>query len=334
MTRFCSTLCLCLFLVSAARTQKIKILSQGPPVSLRGLSAPDDKVVWVCGSQGTVGLSTDGGINWKWMTVPNYEQSDFRDLEAFSDREAVIMGITRPAVILKTKDGGKTWKTVFQDSSQSIFLDGMDFSGTRGILIGDPVNNKIFLAQTNDRGDHWKLLSGKNQTVSEQGEAFFAASGSAIKWLPGNHYAFVSGGKRSSLYLDGSGIHRLLLTAGKESTGANSIAVSPSDSNLAFITGGDFAADSITAGNAVAIRFHPFRQAQPDTPPRGYRSCVEYITGQTLICCGTSGVDISTDGGMNWKLVSGKSFHVCAKSGAGKAVFLAGAQGIIGRLDW
>jgi hypothetical protein len=334
MNKSCIALCLCFFLFSAAGAQKIKIIAQGPPVSLRGLSAPDDKVIWVCGSEGTVGLSTDGGINWKWMSVPHYEKSDFRDVAAFSDREALIMGITQPAVILKTKDGGETWQTVFRDSNQSVFLDGMDFSGSNGILVGDPVNSKIFLAQTKNRGDNWEVLSGKNQTVTEQGEAFFAASGSGIKWRPGNHYAFVSGGKRSNLYLDGSGIHELQLSAGEESTGANSIAVDPSDPNLAFITGGDFSADSIINGNAVAVRFHPFHQVRPDSPPHGYRSCVEYITGQTLICCGTSGVDISTDGGMNWKLISGKSFHVCGRSGGGKTVFLAGAHGTIARLDW
>ena len=64
------------------------------------ISVVNDQIVWVSGSEGTVGLSTNGGTSWKWIRVPRYEKSDFRDIEAFSDREAVIMGITEPAVIL------------------------------------------------------------------------------------------------------------------------------------------------------------------------------------------------------------------------------------------
>lgn len=334
MTRFCFTLSLSLLLVFAARAQQIKMLSFGNPASLRGLSVLNDQVIWVCGSAGTAGLSTNGGISWRWITVPGYEKTDFRDVEAFSDQEALIMGTTLPAVILKTKDGGKTWKTVFEDSSKSAFLDAMDFSGDQGILIGDPVNNRLFLAESKNRGEDWDVRSQKILSLTEKGEAFFAASGSNIKWLPGHHYACVSGGKKSSLYIDSTGKFLLQVAQGKETTGANSIAVNPANPNQAFITGGDFSKDSIINGNALRIRFHPFQQQKPDHPPHGYRSCVEYISDQTLICCGTSGVDISTDGGMNWKLISTKSFHVCGKAKSGRSVFLAGAHGAIARLFW
>ena len=326
------SLCLTIFLISTVPAQKIKMLSLGNPASLRGLSAVNDQLIWVSGSAGTVGISTDAGTSWKWITVPHYEKTDFRDVEAFSDQEAVIMGITQPAVILKTKDGGKTWKTVFQDSS--LFLDAMDFSANNGILIGDPVNNKVFFAQTKNRGDDWEILSANTQPATEKGEAFFAASGSNIKWLPDHHFVYASGGKKSNLYLDGSGKLNLRLSQGRETTGANSIAVNPSNPNQVFVTGGDFSKDSIINGNALRISLRPFDQQLPHRPPHGYRSCVEYINDQTLICCGTSGVDISTDGGMNWKLISTKSFHVCGKSKTGKSVFLAGAHGAIARLLW
>jgi hypothetical protein len=328
------SLCLTVFLISTVPAQKIKMLSLGNPASLRGLSVVNDQLIWVSGSAGTVGISTDAGTSWKWITVPHYEKTDFRDVEAFSDQEAVITGTTQPAVILKTKDGGKTWKTVFQDSSLSIFLDAMDFSGNNGILIGDPVDKKVFLARTKNRGDDWEILTGKTQPAIEKGEAFFAASGSNIKWLPNHHFVYVSGGKKSNLYLDSSGKLILRLSQGMETTGANSIAINPSNPNLAFVTGGDFSKDSIVNGNALLISLHPFYQRLPHRPPHGYRSCVEYINAQTLICCGTSGVDISTDGGMNWKLISTKSFHVCGKSKTGKSVFLAGAHGAIARLVW
>ena len=44
-----------------------------------------------------------------------------------------------------------------------------------------------------------------------------------------------------------------------------------------------------------------------DSPVLGYRSDVMYIDLNTLVATGTSGTDISTDGGKNWKNISTKS---------------------------
>jgi hypothetical protein len=314
------------------RAQRVKQLTSGKPVSLRGLSVVDDRVIWVSGSEGTVGLSTNAGENWKWMQVPRYEKSDFRDIEAFSDQEAIIMGITEPAVILRTIDGGKNWTTTFEDSSKSVFLDAIDFSGNEALVIGDPDKGKIFLLKSIDGGRNWeKSMSGLVNAAN--GEAFFAASGSNIRTTPGGGYAFVSGGKESCLYLP-SGRYPLLLNQGKETTGANSIAINPVYPNEAFITGGDFSHDTARYRNSLRIQFHPFIQTPPSTPPHGYRSCVEYLNDKQMICCGTSGVDYSSDGGLNWVLISDRGFHICRKSKTGKSVFLAGSKGSIALLEF
>lgn len=242
------------------------------------------------------------------------------------------MGITDPAVILRTTDGGKNWTTTFEDSAKSVFLDAMDFSGDEALLLGDPYKGKIFLARSADRGRTWKKsMTGLENAA--KGEAFFAASGSNIRFIPGGGYAFVSGGKESCLYLP-AGHFTLLLDQGKETTGANSIAINPVYSNQAFITGGDFSHDTARYRNSLRIQFHPFMQTTPATPPHGYRSCVEYLNDKQMICCGTSGVDFSSDGGLNWVLISGTGFHVCRKSKTGKTVFLAGSKGSIGLLEF
>jgi hypothetical protein len=323
-------LILYILLSKIGHTQQLQLLNSGNAFSLRGLSVVNDQVLWVSGSEGTVGLSTNGGISWKWKRVPHFEKSDFRDIEAFSDREAIIMGITDPAVILSTTDGGNTWTTEFEDTSKSAFLDAMDFSGNRAALVGDPVSNRIFFAESDDRGKRWNVnsLSGFLQTVS--GESFFAASGSNIRHLPDGSWVLVSGGIKSCLYFGNSRIP-LLITQGSETTGANSIAVNPVYGNQAFIVGGDFKHDTVKSGNSLLIQMNPFSQQVPLTPPHGYRSCVEYINENQMICCGTSGVDISNDGGLHWKLISDRSFHVCRKSKTGNAVFLAGSRGVIAR---
>ena len=148
---------LCILLSISGQAQILQLLNSGKAVSLRGLSVVNDQVLWVSGSEGTVGLSTNGGITWKWIRVPHYEKSDFRDIEAFSDREAIIMGITEPAVILLTTDGGNSWTTAFEDTSKTAFLDAMDFSGNHAAVVGDPVADHIFFAESTDRGKRWNI---------------------------------------------------------------------------------------------------------------------------------------------------------------------------------
>lgn len=321
------------------QAQRIHILSSGKSVSLRGLSVVSDRTIWVSGSGGTVGRSTNGGNSWVWCQVPHYEKTDFRDIEGFSSREAVIMGITEPAVILRTTDGGKTWNTVFEDSSKSVFLDAMDFSGDEGVVIGDPSQGSPFFAETKNRGKTWNKKYPSGFAKMTEGETFFAASGTNVGKSGPDQWAFVSGGTKSCLYLSKGhpfpdGRYPLLLNQGKESTGANSIAIHPSDPNRAFITGGDFSKNSESFQNSLLIRFYPFRQEAPLVPPHGYRSAVIYINDFKLVCCGISGVDLSADGGLRWTLLSGEGFHVCGKAKKGNGVFLAGTNGRIARLDW
>ena len=127
------------------------MLQSGTRKSFRGLSVINDQVIWVSGSSGTVGRSIDGGLHVDWMTVPGFEKTDFRDIAAFDDQTAIIMAIAEPAVILKTADAGKSWRTVFKDSTKGMFLDAMDFfDAKKGAVIGDPIHGKFFLAITND----------------------------------------------------------------------------------------------------------------------------------------------------------------------------------------
>jgi hypothetical protein len=328
-----------------SRSQQVTLLASGNASSLRGLSVVSDKIIWASGSNGTFGVSTNSGNTWIWQTVKNYEKSDFRGIQAFSAREAVIMGVTEPAVVLRTTDGGGTWTKVFEDTSKGLFLDAMAFSGENAILVGDPINNKIFIAQSTDRGKSWTKKDSTGFELAEAGESFFAASGSNcliqhVPWIhPYLQYILVSGGKKSCIYVSPGPEYPgsrspLKLLQGKETTGANSIAVNPSNKNELFIVGGDFSHDSLRYGNSILVQLFPFKQIVPVEPPHGYRSCVEYINNKKLICCGPNGVDLSMDGGMNWKLISKTGFHVCKKAENGKYIYLAGAGGKIARLEF
>ncbi len=316
----------------------VQLLQSGKKISLRGLSVVNDTLVWASGSSGTVARSLDGGRNWSWFTVPGYEKKDFRDIEAFDEQTAVIMGIAEPALILKTTDGGQSWNKVFEDSTKGMFLDAMHFANAKtGIVIGDPINKKAFFARTYNGGDSWEKVNTASFPELAEGEAFFASSGTNVKLTSfNNEYAitFISGGRRSNLWTSFFRKDSLPLMQGLESTGANSIAVNDA-ANKAVVVGGDFARDTISTGNCVLLAMLPggaAKMSQPYSPPHGYRSCVIYLDDQKLVSCGTSGVDISTDGGMNWQLVTRDGFHVVQKAKNGSTVYLAGSNGRIAKL--
>ena len=315
----------------------IELLTSGTKTSLRGLSVVSDKVVWVSGSSGQVGKSVDGGKTWKWITVPEYEKRDFRDIEAFDKNTAIIMAIAEPAVILKTTDGGKSWRLVYQNETKGMFLDAMEFWNVRsGIVVGDPVNGRFFVARTFDGGDSWHEIPTRYMPQAEPGEGCFAASGTNIRYLDRVSSCFVSGGIVSRVFIRDS-VFALPILQGKASTGAFSIAVKDNQKehggNQLIVVGGDYANDTIREKNCFVSNDGGKTWIYPAIPPHGFRSCVEYIGGQNVLCSGTSGVDFSSDDGMHWTLISNDSFHVCRRAKAGKAIFLAGGNGRIGKLN-
>lgn len=311
--------------------QQVQILDSGTNTSIRGLSVVTDRIIWASGSNGIVGKSLDSGYTWKWIQVKGFEKADFRDIEAFDESQAVIMAIAEPAYILRTIDGGENWKIVYENKTKGMFLDAMEFWNIQsGIVIGDPIDGKFFIARTFNGGDTWRTIPEKNYPIAAKGEACFAASGTNIRKYGNDAACFVTGGLRSRLFLKDQKID-LPIVQGKETAGANSIAIK--NKKTFVVVGGDFNTPDSTYKNCVLTNDAGKTWSYPVTPPNGYRSCVEYVEKNKWITCGLSGVDISNDDGKNWKSISKESFHVCRKSKDGKSVFLAGVNGKIGKMS-
>jgi hypothetical protein len=320
------------FLFGVAKAQTVKVLVADKKISMRGLSVVNDKVIWVSGSEGTVGRSIDSGTTWKWITVKGFEKTDFRDIEAFDGMTAVIMGTADPAYILKTVDGGDSWKVVYENKTKGMFLDAMHFwNEMSGIVIGDPIDDKIFIARTFDGGTSWESIPPQYFPVAEKGEACFASSGTNIAGLNLSEAVFVTGGLRSRMFIRNDKFEMPILQ-GKESTGANSVAVKNiKKKRTIIVVGGDFTTKDSTTKNCCITTDGGKTFTVPDIAPHGYRSCVEYLQKKNWLSCGLNGVDYSTNDGKTWTWISKESFHVCKKAKKGKAVFFAG-NGKIGKL--
>lgn len=346
-------LLLLVFIVQLAVAQNsgnnsIKTLSQKKGISIRGLSVPDENTIWASGSSGSIALSVNGGANFVWLQVAGYEKRDFRAIHAWNNKEAIIVAVAAPAVILKTIDGGLTWNKVYANADTSMFLDAINFKDeNNGTVVGDPINSTIFLLNTSDKGAHWQQVAPSYfKSQLKEGEAFFASSNSNLL-SSGNNQFLISGGVYSRLWMNGVARNLDILQGGK-STGANSIAISP-NGNKIIIVGGDFAnfkasEKNITGFNLFLIpnteqkhkslRYQKWAQLKNLGNPNGYKSGVTFLTNQLLVTCGTSGVDFSKNSGKSWKLISNESFHVVKKQPNRNAVFLAGSGGRIGYMQF
>jgi len=316
----------------------VEMLTSGTQTSLRGLSVVNDNVVWVSGSNGTVGKTTNGGKNWKWFTVKGFEKKEFRDIEAFDATTALIIAVDEPGYILKTNDGGESWKVVYENKTKGMFLDAMEFWDEQsGTVVGDPVDGRFFITRSSDGGNSWQDEPLKNRPVADSGEACFASSGTNIREIDVHKSVFVSGGKRSRVFTTNSAIN-LPIIQGKESTGANSIAVynayRGTNGKRMIVVGGDFTADSSHQKNCFFTFDGGKTWIAPKIPPHGYRSCVEYLSKKDVLTCGLNGVDYSLDGGKTFTWISKEGFHVCRIAKYGPSVFLAGGNGKVARLTW
>lgn len=320
-----------------AQTPTMAVLQQGKPTSLRGLSVVDDSVAWVSGSGGWVGCTGDRGETWQWAQVIGYEHLDFRDIEAFSALEAVIVSAGTPLVILRTTDGGHTWTETYRDNRTDIFIDGMDFWDDRhGLAYGDPIAGVMQLLATDDGGMTWRDISGEARIRLAEGEAGFAASGTGIRTLRGGGVYIATGGKASRVFHSADygrtwAAYGCPIIQGSAATGIFSVAFR--DALQGVVVGGDYQQDR-NRENAVFVTGDGGKTWQrPTRGTYGYRSGVEYIGDHRLVATGTSGVDYSHDGGMHWDVLSADGYHVVRKAKSGTWVLLAGSDGRIAMLN-
>lgn len=316
-----------------AQDTMLTMLQEGRPTSIRGLSVVNDTIAWVSGSDGWVGRTVDRGVTWHWEQPKGYEATDFRDIEAFSGDEAIIISAGSPLAILCTEDGGRTWRETYLDERPDVFFDGMDFwDARRGIAYGDPIGGVMQLLKTEDGGMSWQAASEVADIQLEAGEAGFAASGTGIRTLGNGDVFIATGGSRARLFHSGDygrtwTVNDCPIIQGTASTGIFSIAFW--DERRGVAVGGDYQQDGQSTDAVYLTEDGGVTWASPRQGTHGYRSAVEYLSSDTLIASGTSGVDISVDGGLHWRVLSSASFHAVRKAKLGSWVLLAGVDGRI-----
>jgi hypothetical protein len=294
-----------------------------------GISAPDDRVVWISANKGTVGRSMDGGKHWTFTPVKGFEQKEFRSVYAFNDRVAIVANVGSPASVLRTVDGGATWTEVYRNESREVFIDGIDFwNADEGLIYGDPIGDRMLLLKTTDAGKSWKELPESSRPSLEKGEASFASSGTGIRCYGEGKAVIATGGLISRLFFSGDrglgwSSSNALLHQGSPTGGVFSVAVGALSQLV--LAGGDFQDSTVTA--CALYRDAADKWKSPLISPGGTRWCVEFIGATTAVAVGPSGADITFDNGITWTpLFDDKSFHVIRKSRKGNLVVVAGSK--------
>ena len=317
----------------------------GTTASLRGLHVLSDSVVWASGTGGTVLRTLDGGQHWSVLTVKGGEHLDFRDIHAFDEKNAVVSSAGTPARIYRTNDGGKTWLMTFEHDSKKAFFDAMSFwDASNGIVMSDPIDDRVLLIRTLDGGKTWAEMKPELRPKVIPGEAGFAASGTNMVLLRDGTCLIALGSAAENEQFPNS---RIVMTKDRGQTWSAAQAPLPRNQSsgifsmafannlIGIAVGGNYLKPNEAKGNiAVTIDGGNSWKIPSGNVPTGYRSGVAANrSGKLLffVAVGPSGTDWSTKNGYDWTHLSADAFHAVQFSPTGNTGWATGAEGRIGK---
>jgi photosystem II stability/assembly factor-like uncharacterized protein len=278
-----------------------QITSVGSDQELRGLAPVDRQTAWVSGDSGGVWRTTDGGTTWQDVSPPDSTADTlYRDLEATDADHALVLaiGVGEDSKILRTSDGGATWTTTFVNDDPNAFYDCMAMwpGGRDGIAMSDPPDGKFRIIRTHDSGRTWSVVPNDGMPPAGSAEFGFAASGTCL----------VTAGHRDAFLASGGSDQGTTWTA--VTSPIPPVADAGGTFGLAFrnprqglAVGGDYT-DPDNGALASAYTRDGGHVWVSGGDLGGYRSGVAWVSGarRTAIAVGTSGSDVTDDGGRTW----------------------------------
>ncbi|MFC7386016.1 beta propeller repeat protein [Sphaerisporangium rhizosphaerae] len=307
---------------------------------LRGLSPVSGRVAWVSGSLGTVLRTTDGGREWSPVAPPGTADLQFRDIEAFDARTAVVLSIGEgdASRVYRTEDGGRTWAETFRNDEPRAFYDCMAFFDHRhGLAMSDPVDGRFRILSTDDGGRSWRVLPSAGMPEALPGEAGFAASGQCLVTAGGRDvWLATGGGARSRVFHSRDRgltwtVADTPIPAGDPARGVFALAFR--DPRHGIAVGGDFQPGLPSPDAAAMTGDGGATWREASAPPQGYRSGVAWLPHLpwAAIAVGPTGSDVTFSAGDRWQNFDGGSYDTVACA-PDLACWASGEQGRVARL--
>ena len=308
----------------------------GVNARLRGVSAVSDKIAWASGTAGTVLRTTDGGDNWKQVSVPNAGKLDFRDIDALSDKVAYVLSIGNGELsrIFKTTDGGASWTPLLVNSDPKVFLDAMAFwSADRGIAYSDSIDGQFVIYRTTD-GKTWNRIPADALPPALPNEGAYAASGTNVAVHGKNDVWIATTASRVLHSSDGGSTWSIAQTPIATSAAAGIFSVAFRDQLHGIAVGGDYQKELEAVDNA-AVTSDGGKTWTLTKGLSGYRSVVAHVprSKSSWLAVGPRGADLTVDDGRTWTPLGGAGFDTFSFAPNGTGGGGAGARGSIGRLD-
>ena len=342
--------------------------------SLRGIDNVGGGVAWASGTGGTVLRTLDDGKTWQPCPIPlagtkdTAEKLDFRGIQAFDERTAIVMssGPSDLSRLYKTTDGCQTWKLLFTNPDKDGFWDALRaLDRDKFEVAGDSVNHLVGNEKTGHVIPVWRLSEGSDITENytehffelhaEPSEGGFAASNSTLAiGLHPHRDPIWSYQWLATQTPDHSFIHREAaeetntcepcrmgylkvetpMSQGVSSAGIFSLAFR--EDHFGVAVGGDYQKPQATIKTAIYSGDAGTTWLPAHTPPHGYRSSVAYDPNEkTWITVGPNGTDISTDDGRNWRALMPSALDEKDADKNWNALslpFVVGPKGRIGKL--
>ena len=306
--------------------------------SLRGVSAVDARTVWASGSGGTWLVTTDGGATWRAAKVPGAEALDFRGIQAIDAHTVYLMsaGPGDKSRIYKTSDAGEHWTLQLTNQNPKGFFDAIAFwDAQHGIVVGDPLEGRAEVLTTDEGGANWQR---RNPPGALPNEGSFAASNSCLTLFGERDVWFATGGPGAArvFHSNDRGRAWTVATTPMRNDGAASgiFSLAFADARHGIAVGGDYSKDKEDRQNfALTSDGGSTWTTTRGAGPKGFRSAVGWLPGRKLwIVTGTSGSDVSSDGGKTWKLFDSGAYNAMSfvPGGEGWAV---GPQGRVARFQ-
>ncbi|MCL8013585.1 oxidoreductase [Streptomyces sp. AS02] len=312
-----------------------------PQVRFRGLSAVSRSTAWLAGTGGTVLRTADGGATWRDVSPPGAAELQFRDIEAFDARRAVVLAIGEGEAsrVYRTDDGGATWTESFRNTDPRAFYDCMTFFDRRhGLAMSDPVDGKFRILSTGDGGRSWKVLADDGMPAALEGEAGFAASGQCLVGSGRKDVWMATGGAARARVLHSGDRGRTWtaadtpIPAGDPARGVFALAFRDRRHGLAV--GGDYRPDQASPQAAARTGDGGAAWQPAAAPVTAYRSGVAWLprSRTAAVAVGPTGTDLTTDGGRTWRTVDTGSYDTvdCTPD---LGCWAAGEKGRVARLE-
>jgi photosystem II stability/assembly factor-like uncharacterized protein len=200
------------------------------------------------------------------------------------------------------------------------------------------MGGRFVMLVTRDGGETWSEAPANSRPAAMDGEAAFAASGTSLVFAGPRNGWLGTGGSVARVFrtVDGGSSWMVAPSAIPPRAGSGGVfSVAFADALHGVVVGGDYERADSANGTAAHSSDGGLTWVPATSFPRGYRSGVAMRRvnqdGLIAIAVGTTGSDISRDGGRTWSPLDGTAFNAIQFAPSGVA-FAVGGRGRVARL--